>query len=91
YTREVLLDEIGRAGLKAEGAWAAGFPFHTLYRLAALAYGGRAVDCQTGRASGAENALTAAAYRGFDALFRFNLFDSPIGGWQLFARARRDA
>ncbi|MBM3568770.1 MAG: methyltransferase domain-containing protein [Alphaproteobacteria bacterium] len=84
YTEAILRAELAAAGLAADFVWRAGFPFHTLYRLVVVLRGGQAVEDSAAPARG----LQALAFRAFDALFRFNLRDAPLG-WQIVARVRR--
>lgn len=87
YTISALRHELESAGYDVEGIWAAGFPFHSLYRLVVVARGKQTIDDQIGSPGRLAKFLTKAAFAVFSALFRFNLFWPPIG-WQIFAVAR---
>jgi 2-polyprenyl-3-methyl-5-hydroxy-6-metoxy-1,4-benzoquinol methylase len=83
YTQETLSAVLEAAGLEVERVAAAGFPFHSLYRLAVLARGRNlAADV-----AGPSSWFRRGVMRAFDATFRLNLPTSPWG-WQLVAIAR---
>jgi hypothetical protein len=84
YTRKVLRALLQEVGLEVNEVDAAGFPFHTLYRLAVLARGTKLVE---EAASHRSSSLMRSAMHLFDLAFHLNLPASPWG-WQLVAEAR---
>lgn len=84
YTREALRELLEESGLRVRRVDAAGFPFHTLYRLAVLARGRKLVHDASGSSS---SKFMRSVTQAFDLAFRLNLPASP-GGWQLVAEAR---
>ena len=83
YTRESLSAVLRGAGFKIEVLAAAGFPFHSLYRLAVVARGRRLTDDVAGPSS----RVMRGIMRAFDLSFRLSFPSSPWG-WQLVAVAR---
>lgn len=78
--------ELQQAGFCLKGIWAAGFPFHTLYRLIVLLRGARTIDDQIGNPGLMTAFMTKSLFAIFSLLFRLNLF-WPKFGWQIFAVA----
>ncbi len=87
YTVSELGLELEAAGFVVKGIWAAGFPFHSLYRLIVVMRGASTIDDQIGNPSAIIRLLTKLMFRIFAFLFRFNLFWPRIG-WQIFAVAQ---
>jgi SAM-dependent methyltransferase len=83
YTRQTLRAVLEAGGLQVERVAAAGFPFHSLYRLAVLARGRNLASDVAGPSS----RFRRGVMRAFDVTFRLNLPLSPWG-WQLVAIAR---
>lgn len=76
------------AGFTVDRVLRAGFPFFNLYKLAVVARGRRLITDVQSRAPGAApSRAEAAATRVFDAGFRHNMDDFPLG-WQMVALAR---
>lgn len=87
YTPGSLEELLAKAGFEVEGVSAAGFPFHTLYRLTVIARGGRLVSDVASGPDGPSSRLARLVMRSFDPLFRLNLPSSPWG-WQIVATGR---
>ncbi|HTV30910.1 MAG TPA: class I SAM-dependent methyltransferase [Xanthobacteraceae bacterium] len=87
YTIGKLRAELETAQFEVQGIWAAGFPFHNLYRLLVLLRGEAAINDQIGTPSGSFSAISKLLFAAFRILFHANLFWPPLG-WQLFAVAR---
>ena len=83
YTRKALRAVLQGAGFRVDRVAAAGFPFHTLYRLAVLARGKNLIEDAAGSTP---SMFMRWAMRAFDLSFRLNLPASPWG-WQLVAEA----
>lgn len=84
FDRRRLASVMTGAGLTVDAVAAAGFPFHTLYRLMVLARGERLVSDARAAGGGVAQRL---ALRVFALLFRANLRASPWG-WQMVAVGR---
>ena len=67
--------------------WAAGFPFHSLYRLLVVLRGAQTIHDQLDQPGILARGLTRFLFALFTLLFRANLFWPPLG-WQIFAVAR---
>lgn len=75
------------AGFTVDRVFRAGFPFFNLYKLAVVARGRRLItDVQNRAPAAAHSRAEMAVTRFFDAAFRLNKDDSPIG-WQIVALA----
>lgn len=80
FTAASLGSLMEEAGLRVTRTYAAGFPFHNLYRAAVIARGDALVnDARSGRDESAVGRAVATAFRG---LFRANLPSTPWG-WQI--------
>jgi hypothetical protein len=83
YTSRTLRELLEDTGFQVERVTAAGFPFHSLYRLAVVARGRRLVSDVAGNSS---SWPVRGVMRLFDLAFRLNLPASPWG-WQLITIA----
>lgn len=89
YPARALSPLLDGAGYRIVRLASAGFPFFNLYRLTVILRG-EAVIRDAVRENGRTHPALLAAFAAYDALFRWNLANTPWG-WQSFAVARPSA
>jgi SAM-dependent methyltransferase len=86
YTPDALRELLAGVGFEVRRSFAAGFPFHNLYRLAVIARGHKLVDDVAAGEDQAASGAARLAMQVFTPLFALNLTSSPWG-WQIVATA----